>query len=163
VSPPPPVLVLGAVSRSFHAGLPGCSASTLVLEGAELVVHAGERVAVVGGAGSGKTTLLLLAAGLLPADAGYVWRLPGAVLAHGEGAGRPLGAEGHGPRLVRESQTGMTPDRVVWRDRAARGALLVEVPEGRPPPPWATRVLALRRGRLHAVAGAPGLPRAAAR
>ena len=163
MSPPPPVLVLRAVSRAFRAGVVGCSALTRVLEGAELVVRAGERVAVVGGAGSGKTTLLLLAAGLLPADAGYVWRLPGATLARGEAAsGRPERARG-GPRLVREPPAGLPPDRVVWRDRAARGALLVEVPEGRPPPPWATRVLALRRGRLHEMADAPGLPRAAAR
>lgn len=163
MSPPPPVLVLRAVSRSFHAGVAGCAASTRVLDGAELVVRAGERVAVVGGAASGKSTLLFLVAGLLAPDAGYVWRLPGAALARGEAAIGPPVRGRDGPRLVREPPGGLPPDRVVWRDRAARGALLVEVPEGRPPPPWATRVLALSRGRLHDLAGAPRLPRAAAR
>ena len=126
-----PVLVLRAVSKTIRAGIPGCSASVVVLERADLVVHAGERVALVGPPGSGKSTLLLLAAGLLRPDRGEAWRLPGALLA--------AAAPGRAP-----------PDRLAWADPAARGALLLEVPAGAPVPAWATRAVAVERGRVRA-------------
>jgi ATP-binding cassette subfamily F protein uup len=43
---------------------------TPLLEGAELLVHEGERIALVGRNGSGKSTLLKIAAGLVEADSG---------------------------------------------------------------------------------------------
>jgi len=48
-----------------------------VLEGADLALSEGERIALVGRNGSGKSTLLKIAAGLADADAGEVWLQPG--------------------------------------------------------------------------------------
>lgn len=63
------------VSKRFRAGVRGCSASVLALDGLDLRVRAGERVGILGPARSGKSTLLLCAAGLLRPDAGVVrWR-----------------------------------------------------------------------------------------
>ena len=48
-----------------------------ILDGAELSVAEGERVALVGRNGSGKSTLLRIAAGLIEADSGERWVQPG--------------------------------------------------------------------------------------
>lgn len=50
---------------------------TPLLEGAELVVGAGDRIGLVGRNGSGKSTLLRIAAGLVEADAGERFLDPG--------------------------------------------------------------------------------------
>jgi ATP-binding cassette subfamily F protein uup len=54
--------------------------STLLLDGAEIMVGEGERVALVGRNGSGKSTLLKIAAGTIEADAGTRFLQPGATL-----------------------------------------------------------------------------------
>ncbi len=66
------VLAIRQLRKSYRSGVPGCAAAVRVLRRVDLDVHAGERVAIVGGAGSGKSTLLLCAAGLLRPDAGRV-------------------------------------------------------------------------------------------
>jgi putative ABC transport system ATP-binding protein len=71
--PPPrrhdgPALELDAVTRRFGAG----ERAVDVLDGLDLIVRAGERVAVTGASGSGKSTLLHLAAGMDRPDAGHV-------------------------------------------------------------------------------------------
>ena len=52
---------------------------TPLLDGAELAVGLGERVALVGRNGSGKSTLLKIAAGLVEADSGTRFLQPGAL------------------------------------------------------------------------------------
>jgi len=54
--------------------------STQLLDRAELMVGAGERVALVGRNGSGKSTLLRIAAGAIEADAGTRFLQPGATV-----------------------------------------------------------------------------------
>lgn len=60
--PVAPVVTLEAASVRFGA--------TQALQGIDLVLHRGERLALVGANGSGKTTLLRLLHGLLPCAAG---------------------------------------------------------------------------------------------
>lgn len=54
--------------------------SNWLLDGAEIAVGAGERVALVGRNGSGKSTLLKVAAGMIEADGGTRFLQPGATL-----------------------------------------------------------------------------------
>ena len=68
----PPLLSLQGVSLTFGG--------TPLLESADLSVAAGERVCLVGRNGSGKSTLLRIAAGLVEADRGEVFRQPGATI-----------------------------------------------------------------------------------
>ncbi|SEL99586.1 ATP-binding cassette, subfamily F, uup [Halomonas daqiaonensis] len=49
----------------------------VLLNGADLVLEKGERLALVGRNGTGKSTLLKLVAGEIQADGGNIWRAPG--------------------------------------------------------------------------------------
>ncbi|TLF48681.1 ATP-binding cassette domain-containing protein [Halomonas urmiana] len=49
----------------------------VLLDGADLVLEKGERLALVGRNGTGKSTLLKIVAGEIQADGGSVWRAPG--------------------------------------------------------------------------------------
>ncbi|NLC22740.1 MAG: ATP-binding cassette domain-containing protein, partial [Halomonadaceae bacterium] len=49
----------------------------VLLNGAELVLEKGERLALVGRNGTGKSTLLKLVAGEIVPDDGTIWRAPG--------------------------------------------------------------------------------------
>ena len=69
---PPPLLHL----RDIRLRL----GSNWLLDGAEIAVGAGERVALVGRNGSGKSTLLKVAAGMIEADGGTRFLQPGATL-----------------------------------------------------------------------------------
>ncbi|MEM6761858.1 MAG: ATP-binding cassette domain-containing protein [Pseudomonadota bacterium] len=68
----PPLLTLQDISLTFGG--------TPLLEGAELLVAPGERIALVGRNGSGKSTLLKIAAGMVPPDAGARFLQPGATV-----------------------------------------------------------------------------------
>ena len=70
----PPLLLLQNIRVSF--GGPA------LLDGAELAVGAGERLALVGRNGSGKSTLLKIAAGLVAPDGGKRFLQPGTTLAY---------------------------------------------------------------------------------
>lgn len=158
-----PLLVLRAVAKSYRAGAAGCMASVRVLDAIDLVVRAGERVAIVGAAGSGKTTLLLLAAGLLRPDTGAVWRAESAVWTD---TAPPvlLGQRAAGVRerwgaAVGRADNGLG-ERLAWLSPRARGATLAVMREPRRTF-GASRVLRLDRGRLLTGDDVPGLSRVA--
>jgi len=70
----PSVLRVGGVRKSFHRGLPPRRRTIEVLKGADLEIHAGELVGLVGENGSGKSTLMQIVVGLLKRDSGEVER-----------------------------------------------------------------------------------------
>jgi ATP-binding cassette subfamily F protein uup len=53
-----------------------------LLDGAALVIDAGERIGLIGRNGTGKSSLMKILAGEIRADAGEVWKKPGLRLAH---------------------------------------------------------------------------------
>ena len=61
--------------KSYAAGVTGCSARIWVLRAANLEVHEGECVAILGARGAGTTTLLQCLAGLRRVDAGTIEHL----------------------------------------------------------------------------------------
>ena len=63
-----PVVRLTGVSKTFHSS----SGASVVLEGLDLTIEAGQKASLIGPSGSGKSTLLSLIAGLLRPDAGTV-------------------------------------------------------------------------------------------
>jgi ATP-binding cassette subfamily F protein uup len=68
----PPLLKLDRIRLTFGG--------TPLLDGADLSVSAGDRIALVGRNGSGKSTLLKIAAGLVEAQDGEVFRHPSATI-----------------------------------------------------------------------------------
>jgi len=53
-----------------------------LLDGASLVIEAGERIGLIGRNGTGKSSLLKIIAGINPPDAGDVWRKPALKMAY---------------------------------------------------------------------------------
>lgn len=80
------LLSIRGLTKTYQAGLRGCTASVRALDSVHCRIDRGEVVAVVGGPGAGKTTLLLCAAGLLAPDEGSL--------------DRSCSADGAAPRLV---------------------------------------------------------------
>jgi ABC-type hemin transport system ATPase subunit len=130
------------------------------LAGVDLVVHAGEVVAVTGGAGAGKTTLLLCAAGLVRPDEGRVsgWAM-GRTTYVGPGRDdwvrRALAAVEQGACAVTldlldvPSLAAPRPVAALAGSLAARGvAVLVAARDPRALPAFATRLVTLREGRV---------------
>ena len=78
-----PAVRLEGVAKSYESS----TGRTVVLEGVDLTIEAGEKVSLVGPSGSGKSTLLSLIAGLLRPDAGMV-EIDGVALAGLDDAGR---------------------------------------------------------------------------
>lgn len=68
----PPLLNLTGIKLTFGG--------TPLLDGTELTVTAGDKIALVGRNGSGKSTLLKIAAGLIEAQDGEVFRQPSATI-----------------------------------------------------------------------------------
>jgi ABC-type multidrug transport system ATPase subunit len=76
--PPPddqPVLMATSIEKSYHHGLWPVRKSVQVLQGADLTLHPGEVVGLVGENGSGKSTLMKILVGALGADAGTVTKI----------------------------------------------------------------------------------------
>jgi putative ABC transport system ATP-binding protein len=63
-----PAIRLEGLGKSYESS----TGRSIVLEGVDLTIAAGEKVSLMGPSGSGKSTLLLLIAGLLRPDAGTV-------------------------------------------------------------------------------------------
>lgn len=74
----PPILKLDDISLSFGG--------TPLLDGANLQVEPGDRICLVGRNGSGKSTLLKIAAGMVEAQSGEVFRHPSATVRYLEQA-----------------------------------------------------------------------------
>ncbi|MEM9104050.1 MAG: ATP-binding cassette domain-containing protein [Pseudomonadota bacterium] len=74
----PPVLKLDAISLTFGG--------TPLLDSADLQIQPGDRICLVGRNGSGKTTLMKIAAGLVEAQSGEVFRHPSTTLRYLEQA-----------------------------------------------------------------------------
>ncbi|QJQ98692.1 ABC transporter ATP-binding protein [Halomonas alkalicola] len=81
-APGAPMLECRDLTRIYHEG----PQDVTVLDGLELTVHAGERVAIVGSSGSGKTTLLNLLGGLDQPTRGEVRIAGESLLALGDAA-----------------------------------------------------------------------------
>jgi ABC-type cobalamin/Fe3+-siderophores transport system ATPase subunit len=65
-------LSISSLSKSFRAGVAGCSARVSVLRDLDLALWPGEIVALEGAHASGRSTLLACAAGVLKPDGGAV-------------------------------------------------------------------------------------------
>lgn len=70
----PPILKLDQIGLTFGG--------TPLLEGADLSIEPGERMALVGRNGSGKSTLLKIAAGFVEPQDGAIFRQPGTIVSY---------------------------------------------------------------------------------
>ncbi len=68
----PPAVSVRGLTKSYHAGITGCSARVEALRGIDLDVHPGECLGLLGPPAAGKSTFLLCLAGMLRPDAGSV-------------------------------------------------------------------------------------------
>jgi ABC-2 type transport system ATP-binding protein len=66
------VLVAQGVTKTYRSGVWPSRRATAVLHGADVRLHPGEVVGLVGENGSGKSTLMKILVGALPADSGTV-------------------------------------------------------------------------------------------
>lgn len=67
-----PMLEVRGLWKSYRAGIAGCRAQVRVLQDANLTLHAGERLLVIGAPCTGKSTLMLCLAGLRRPDDGEI-------------------------------------------------------------------------------------------
>jgi ABC-type multidrug transport system ATPase subunit len=162
----PLVLRARALWKSYAAGVIGCSARVWVLRGADLELHEGECVALLGARGAGTTTLLHCLAGLRRPDAGTIEQTLEARLVTPAGT-CPDDAPCERDRLLLYDESGGGVDRVepwvMQRSRRGAGAALIATHELARVRHVADRILLLRDGRLTELDRAAGIRRVAER
>jgi len=150
------VLRIRSLSKTYRAGLGGCTASAVALANVSLDLTRGEVIAVVGPLGAGKTTLLMCAAGLLVPDEGAIDRDCGAAyfrdvvpaIACADGAAWDLALIDNVDRVHGDIAGAFALLSAVRRARECGAALMLAAREARCVETVADRILKLDRGRL---------------
>ena len=153
---PPQLLGIRALSKTYHAGLPGCTAAARAIDEVDVDVGEGEVVALVGPAGAGKTTLLLCAAGLLSPDAGTIeheciaayFREVVHANVHADAAPWELALIDNVDRVRGDVAAAFALLCAARRARETGGALLIAARDAHTVAKIADRMLLLDRGRL---------------
>lgn len=154
------VLRIRSLSKTYRAGVRGCTASALALEGVSLELTRGEVIAVIGPAGSGKTTLLMCAAGLVAPDAGAIDRRCDAAyfrdvvpaIACADGAAWEIACIDNVDRVQGDVAGAFALLSAARRARECGAALMLAAREARAVEAVADRILMLDRGRLYSAA-----------
>lgn len=144
------------VSKTYRAGLAGCTAAARALHGVQLDVGMGEVVALVGPEGAGKSTLLLCVAGSLIPDHGVINRegtaryfrdvVQSRVCA--DGPAWDLALIDNVDRVHGDVAAAFALLSAVKRAREGNAAVLLAAREARAVERIADRILRIERGRL---------------
>jgi ABC-type multidrug transport system ATPase subunit len=156
------ILRARSLSKTYRAGLRGCTASAVALDKVSLDLTRGEVIDVVGAVGAGKTTLLMCAAGLLAPDEGSIDRDCGAAyfrdvvpaIACADGAAWELALIDNVDRVLGDVAGAFALLSAVRRARECGAALMLAARDGRCVESIVDRVFTLDRGRLYSAAAA---------
>jgi ABC-type multidrug transport system ATPase subunit len=154
-------LVLSAryLSKTYRAGLNGCTASARALEDVHLDIAQGEVVAIVGPANAGKTTLLRCLAGLLAPDRGRIEPIVPDIVTYvqspieltrlrAQGESRSLTIIDNVDVVERDVGSAFALATAARSIRASGRAMLLAARDSRLVANLATRILMLERGRF---------------
>ena len=148
-----------SLSKTYRAGLNGCTASARALEDVHLDIAQGEIVAIVGPANAGKTTLLQCVAGLLAPDRGRIEPIVPDIVTYvqspleftrlrAEDESRSLTIIDNVDVAERDVGSAFALATAARSTRASGSAMLLAARDSRLVANLATRILVLERGRL---------------